>query len=115
MRFNRVTRLLTLPLLLVSAVSLNAQAPDLTNGGVADIRYKTNLGPTGLEGWMYQASENVSDTSEARQILVTAVDSGSPADGILAVDDVILGVDGTGATPTNFTADPRPILAQAIN
>ena len=31
------------------------------------------------------------------------------------MDDVILGADGTGATPANFTYDARKAFAAAIN
>jgi hypothetical protein len=48
-------------------------------------------------------------TTHARQILVTAVDKGSPADGVLAVGDVIL---GAGGKP--FDGDARIRLANAI-
>lgn len=47
-------------------------------------------------------------TTHARQILVTAVDAGSPADGILSVGDVILGAAGK-----RFDGDPRIQLANA--
>ncbi len=37
-------------------------------------------------------------TDCARQILITKVERGSPADGVLEVDDVILGVGGRPPT-----------------
>jgi hypothetical protein len=91
-----------------------AAPPDLTNGGVpSDDPYITiNLGPTGARGWVYHV--NRVDTGESRQILVTKVDAGSPADGVLAVDDVILGADGTGADPAAFSSDARKTLGLAI-
>lgn len=46
---------------------------------------------------------------DARQIHVTKVDAGSPADGILAAGDVILGVGGQP-----FSDDPRTELGKAI-
>ena len=49
------------------------------------------------------------DTADARQILVTAVAKGSPADGILNSGDVILGVGGE-----NFSGDARIQFANAI-
>ena len=90
-----------------------AAAPDLTAGGVPneDPPHTFNLGPTGARGWAYHKSYF---TTDSRQILVTRVDSGSPADGILAVDDVILGADGTGANPAAFNSDARKSLALAI-
>ncbi|MCF7954780.1 MAG: DUF6288 domain-containing protein [Phycisphaerae bacterium] len=90
-----------------------AVPPDLTAGGVPDEdpAITINLGPTGARGWVHHVKI---DTSESRQILVTAVDTGSPADGILAVDDVILGADGTGANPVAFSSDARKSLGWAI-
>jgi hypothetical protein len=60
--------------------------PDLTSGGEKDKSHDWLLGPTGLRGWMFYYEGR---TTYARQILVTAVDKGSPADGIVAVGDVI--------------------------
>ena len=48
-------------------------------------------------------------TSDARQIAITQVEKGSPADGILAVGDVILGVGGKP-----FSYDPRTELGKAL-
>jgi len=93
------------------ALVANAQVPDLTAGGViTDTKY-WNLGPTGMTGWFYHVGAS---TDQSRQIQVATVDVGSPADGILAVGDVILGVDGTGANPVNFTADARKSFGYAI-
>ena len=93
-----------------------AAVPDLTAGGVPDSSnnsdWTTNLGPTGLRGWMYYTAN--ANTSESRQILISKVDSGSPASGTIAVNDVILGADGTGANPSNFSSDARKSLAYAI-
>ncbi len=89
-----------------------AAPPDLTAGGVPNSTFNINLGPTGLEGWVYLDSNG---TADARQIRVNKVDAGSPAAGILAVGDVILGVNGTGAEPVAFSSDARVTLAQAIN
>lgn len=80
--------------------------PDLTAGGEKDKTHDWLLGPTGLRGWMF--TERGRSTA-ARQILVTAVDKGSPADGILSTNDVILGVEGKP-----FTADARIQFAKAI-
>ncbi len=81
-------------------------APDFTKGGQKDESHDWNLGPTGARGWFYGWAGN---TSEARQILVTAVDKGSPADGILQSGDVILGVGEKG-----FDTDARIQFANAI-
>jgi len=95
----------------VLAISAQAQVPDLTAGGVPNDTTKYNLGPTGCQGWMYR---NAGTTSQSRQVLIQIVEAGSPANGILAVDDVILGADGTGASPVAFTSDSRKALAKAI-
>lgn len=81
--------------------------PDFTSGGVTDGSHDWLLGPTGLRGWMYFRHEDL--TAASRQILVTAVDMGSPADGILQVNDVILGVFGKP-----FADDARRSFGHAI-
>jgi hypothetical protein len=97
------------------ATAAVAAPPDLTAGGTVpttDAGSGTiNLGATGMRGWVYHVNEN---SSESRQILVTAVAAGSPADGVLATNDVILGADGTSANPVAFSADARKSLATAI-
>lgn len=65
-----------------------------------------NLGATGARGWMHS---HRLETTAARQILVTEVASGSPAEGVLATDDVILGVAGG-----NFSRDPRVEFGLAL-
>lgn len=65
-----------------------------------------NLGATGARGWMY--SENLS-TYKARQIAVTEVAAGSPAEGVLEVGDVILGVAGRP-----FSDDAREAFGKAL-
>lgn len=82
-----------------------------------------NLGPTGLRGWIYLNRPNKGQegliTDESRQILVTVVGTDAPATGVLAVDDVILGVKaGSGPAltlPTDaFTSDCRKAFGWAI-
>ena len=90
---------------------VNAAAPDLTAGGVATDSDQWNLGPTGMAGWCYK--EGISSAS-SRQFLVRSVAAGSPAAGIMAVNDVILGASGTGANPVNFTQDARIAFGNAI-
>ena len=87
--------LFNIAILSIFIVASKAAVPDLTAGGVPneDPPLTFNLGPTGARGWAYHESYF---TTESRQILVTSVDTGSPADGILGVEDVILGADGTG-------------------
>ncbi|MES2980862.1 MAG: DUF6288 domain-containing protein [Verrucomicrobiota bacterium] len=107
--FNTMARLFIL--CMSSCLTLTAAPPDLTNGGVPTTTKTLNLGPTGAQGWLYHVSV---DSGESRQILVKTVDVGSPAAGILAAGDVILGVNGTGANPANFTSDARKALGYAI-
>jgi hypothetical protein len=80
--------------------------PDFTQGGKPDQSHDWTLGPTGARGWIHTANGH---SRQARQILITAVAKGSPADGILSTGDVILGV-GSG----NFTDDARIQFAKAI-
>ena len=70
----------------------SAVPPDFTAGGKKDDSRDWLLGPTGLRGWMLFRHEDF--TAASRQIFITAVDKGSPADGIVQVNNVILGVFG---------------------
>lgn len=85
-----------------------APIPDFTKGAPMPekLKHDTNLGSTGARGWIY--SDKLV-TSDARQILITKVDAGSPADGVLANGDVILGVDGKP-----FSYDPRTEFGKAV-
>ena len=102
----------------LAATSRAVAGPDLTKVLPDDLRNTQNLGPTGLQGWMpvewYQRvpgdMTRTPLTVDTRQIYVTAVAEGSPADGVIQVGDVILGI---GDTP--FEGDPRVALADAIN
>ncbi|MFM7182309.1 MAG: DUF6288 domain-containing protein [Verrucomicrobiales bacterium] len=69
-------------------------------------KHDWNLGATGLRGWIYT---NKFVTSEARQIYVTTVDKGSPAEGSFETGDVILGVGGKP-----FSYDPRTEFGKAL-
>jgi len=82
--------------------------PDFTQGDriPEGATHDWNLGPTGARGWMYS---NKMETSEARQIYITKVDKGSPADGVLQPGDVILGI-----ADRPFRYDPRTELGKAI-
>lgn len=80
--------------------------PDLTAGGQKDDKHDWNLGPTGARGWMWGM---LLRTDCARQILITTVDDGSPADGVLQPGDVILGI---GDQP--FDRDARIAFGKAI-
>ncbi len=89
----------------VLAATSKPPIPDLTQGAQPGEGPEWNLGPTGARGWMYSWR----GTADARQIKVTAVDRGSPADGRLQAGDVILGI---GSKP--FDGDARIQLARAI-
>ena len=95
-----------------------AAPPDLTSGEAIPSNLTTtwNLGPTGMRGWVYYDTNSggINGSIDSRQIQVREVDSGSPADGVLNVGDVILGADGTGATAAAFTSDARKSLSLAI-
>lgn len=82
--------------------------PDLTKGeGVPEgATHDWNLGPTGARGWMFSSKL---ETTDARQIAITEVAKGSPADGQLQVGDVLLGVNGR-----LFQYDPREEFGRAI-
>ena len=81
---------------------------DLTKGETIppEAKHTWNLGATGARGWMY--SSNL-ETSKARQIGITKITPGSPADGTLKVGDVILGI---GKDP--FSYDPRVEFGKAL-
>jgi len=80
--------------------------PDFTRDGRKDETHDWALGPTGARGWIWGWHEQ---TTDARQILITEVAKGSPADGILQKDDVLLGVDGKP-----FDDDARIRFARAV-
>ncbi len=90
--------------------------PDLTQDRSVDRKLTYNLGPTGLRGWIYTRPANFREsqqgrtTTASRQILVTHVGKDSPADCVMKVDDVILGVDGEF-----FTDDARQSFGRAIS
>jgi hypothetical protein len=90
----------------MAAGAAASPVPDLTKGEKRDSIPDWNLGPTGAKGWVFGRGF---DTSEARQLLVTEVEKGSPAAGELSADDVILGVNGKA-----FESDARVALGQAV-
>lgn len=57
-------------LVFILAPAALASPPDLTNGETRTDNGDSNLGPTGMRGWIYQES---ADTTSSRQILVTEV------------------------------------------
>ena len=91
--------------------------PDLTKGETDNVdRNGTyNLGSTGLRGWIYTKPTCALDgnqgrtTASSRQILVTHVGAGSPAQGVMEVNDLVLGVDGKP-----FADDARKSFGKAI-
>lgn len=101
--------------ILLLIIPAPAAVPRPLAGPVRDLRKEINferigefhLGPTGAIGWMHVSRNSM--TGEARQILITQVEPGSPAEGILTKGDVILGVNGEP-----FSSDPRKILGRAI-
>ncbi len=105
----------TLALFLLSAATACAAKPKEPSGPNHDLtkeidfeRMSTfHLGPTGARGWMYVKKLM---THEARQILITEVDAGSPVEGILQEGDVILGVGGKP-----FDEDARKCFGAAID
>ncbi len=82
--------------------------PDFTKGAKLDRKapHDWNLGPTGARGWVYGWR---GESTASRQILITEVAEGSPSDGLLAKDDVILGLQGK-----SFDSDARISFAKAI-
>jgi hypothetical protein len=103
------------PFVFVTAAEAPAGPPDLTQRAKIDRSQTYNLGATGLRGWIHTRAATNFDgiqgrtTTSSRQILVTHVGRGSPADGVIEPDDVILGVDGG-----LFIDDARRSLAVAI-
>ncbi len=92
----------------VSVATPQDANPDFTRGGAIpkDAPHDWTLGATGARGWMY--GEKLV-TTEARQIAITEVANGSPADGVLEAGDVVLGVSGTP-----FSYDPRTEFGKAL-
>lgn len=91
-----------------AASKANASNPDLTKGEPIPEGYDHdwNLGATGARGWMYPDKLT---TTSARQIAITKIHPGSPADGMLEVGDVILGVFGKP-----FSYDARVEFGKAL-
>jgi HEAT repeat protein len=109
--------LMALTMLISRSVSGGESPPDLIKGETKGVDRKQtyNLGATGLRGWIYSRPATHFDglqgrtTALSRQILVTHVAVKSPADGVMQVDDVILGVGGKP-----FSDDARKSIAAAI-
>lgn len=86
--------------------AVQPEPPDLTQGGKKDDMHDWTLGPTGTRGWIWGWH---CQTTGARQILITEVAAGSPADGVLQEGDVLLGIDGRP-----FDNDARLQFARAV-
>ena len=92
----------------VSHARRSVVMPDLLKGGTKDDKHDWNLGPTGARGWIWGRHL---ETTAARQILITKVDSRSPADGVLREGDVVIGIDGKLFTSYIYGDDkPKPSL-----
>jgi len=98
----------TLPRGVLADENPKQKVPDLTQGDAIpqQVKHDWNLGATGARGWIH-CDQLV--TSDARQIAITKVAPGSPADGVLAVGDVVLGAGGKA-----FSFDPRTELGRAL-
>ena len=79
---------------------------DFTKGDKPGKGVDWNLGATGARGWMHGVYD---ETFHARQILITRVHEGSPAESILRKGDVILGVEGK-----RFDRDARKAFGKAL-
>lgn len=87
---------------------INIPNPDFTKGDPIpeQATHDWTLGATGARGWIY--SEKL-ETSKARQIRITEVAESTPADGVLEVGDVILGIGNQA-----FTSDARQAFGEAL-
>ncbi|MHB8862446.1 MAG: DUF6288 domain-containing protein [Pirellulaceae bacterium] len=84
--------------------------PDLTQGGKPDNKHRWTLGATGARGWVWSRyAAGGSESTDARQILITEVAKGSPSDGVLQDGDVIVGINGQA-----FDGNARILFAKAL-
>ncbi|MCP4452503.1 MAG: acetylesterase, partial [Planctomycetes bacterium] len=92
----------------LAARTAKASRPDFTQGDKIPegCTHDWTLGPTGMRGWVYCDTHT---TTDARQIKVTRVETGSPAHGAVKVGDVILGVHDK-----LFDHDARILFGKAI-
>ena len=102
---------LTIGLGMLSVLAFAADKPPIPDFTAGDslpekAAHDWNLGPTGARGWVYGWR---GESTDSRQILITAVDPNSPAAASLSKGDVILGVGGRA-----FETDARIALAKAI-
>ncbi|MEM6505984.1 MAG: DUF6288 domain-containing protein, partial [Planctomycetota bacterium] len=82
--------------------------PDFTRGGTIPEGIQTDwhLGATGARAYIHSVDMS---TAKTRQVLITSVAEGSPADDVLRSGDVILGINRQ-----RFEDDPRIVLGEAI-
>ncbi len=120
MRKGRATAAFITLSLLSTAISVRTHAApewqtrpvtDLLKGEAPFEDTSFNVGATGFRGWVFHRGV---DSSESRQLLVKSVETNSPAYGVLAAGDVLLGADGRGEAPRPFTADARRSIAYSI-
>lgn len=91
-------------------IDLGLRPLDLTKTGAPGATRDWALGPIGANGWGFNQQPKYGASSRARQLIITLVEKGTPADGKLRIGDVIVGVDGK-----KFDRDVRRALAAAIN
>jgi hypothetical protein len=103
-----VLAILAVPTTAIAARKNSMSMPDFTKGESIPegAKHDWTLGATGARGWIY--SEKLV-TSDARQIYITKIEKGAPAQEVLAVGDVILGVGGKA-----FSLDPRTEFGKAL-
>jgi hypothetical protein len=109
LRFMALLGLLALILTPASAArNKDISQPDFTKGDPIPegATHDWTLGATGARGWIYF---HRLETSAARQIRITEVAEGSPADGVLETGDVILGIGGEA-----FQSDARQAFGEAL-
>ena len=111
--------LLAMPAPLAAVTAMKIDLTTDENRAKVDRTYTYNLGPTGMRGWIDHgwsetAFQDGYTAFAPYQILVTTVADKTPAAGVMATDDVILGASaGSGAVPL-FTSDARKSLGWAI-
>jgi len=107
---QRIGFILIAAALLCLPVKAATVPPGLTQGGKPDNEHRWTLGATGARGWLWSRYlAGGSENTDARQILITEVAKGSPADGVLEIGDVV-----TGLNEQPFSGDARLLFAQAV-
>lgn len=104
---------LLLAILLVPGFASSAEVkppaapPDFTTDPTlpAGAKHDWTLGPTGLRGWYFTAKGH---SREARQILVTEVAAGSPAEGVFNKSESFSGSTARPSPTTHGCSSPKP-------